>query len=331
MTPADTTRRLYAINGGLPMTMKDALAAGLSRSSLRAAIHSGEIESLGYGVIALPTVSTTDDSQSYLRRLQAVAATHDDIVFSHDSAAFLHGIPQRERVPTRIHAYHCAPRRSPGLFRHRGRLDSAEVTERQGLRVTSAWRTACDIARGHSLSHGLMAIDHVMRQRVIEIAARSDLVVDRIVELESAVNIARAELSAYVQSARRRHGVARLRLAADEASPLAESPAESFSRGEFIAAGIPIPHQQFRVVDGNGTERRVDLLLADGLAGECDGLVKYDGPHGAEQLLREKRRDLALAAVGIDTIRWSAHQIFTDPGSVVRAIRQRLRSSTKPR
>lgn len=326
MAPQDTARQLLDISRGRPTTIHDALAAGLTRGQVRAALAAGTITRVSRGVITVTDVQGVSAQEVHLDAITAMAHTHDDLVFSHDTAAFLLGIPLPVGIPRDIHGYHAAPRRHPGLFRHRGTLAADDIVTVHGLMTTSPWRTACDLARRSSLPVGLMALDHVMRHRVLNLAGRPDLPADEVVELSDPVASAAAELREHVRRSVRRHGVNRLRLAAAAASPLAESPAESFARGHFLSAGIPIRGLQWRVVDSEGTPRRLDFLFDDGLAGECDGLMKYEGPEGTQALRKEKRRDLALAGVGIDTLRWAAGQFFIDPRSVISAIRSRRRS-----
>ncbi len=326
MAPQDTARHLLAISHGRPTSVHDALSAGLTRGQLRAAVAAGTITRVSHGVVTVTHVDGLSAREAHLDAISAMATTHDDLVFSHDTAAFLLGIPLLAGIPRDIHGYHAAPRRHPGLFRHRGTVTADDVVTVDGLMTTSPWRTACDLARRSSLPIGLMALDHVMRQRVLALAGRPDLPDHEVVEFSEPMAWAMAELSEQVRSAKRRHGVARLRHAAAATSPLAESPAESFARGHFLSAGIPIRGLQWRVIDSDGTARRLDFLFDDYLAGECDGLLKYEGADGAQALRKEKRRDLALAGVGIDTVRWAAGQFFTDPRSVISAIRARRRS-----
>jgi very-short-patch-repair endonuclease len=108
------------------------------------------------------------------------------------------------------------------------------------------------------------------------------------------------------------------------ASPLAESPAESASRGHLHLARINPLALQARVIDSDGIERRLDFLLAPGLAGEVDGFVKYEGDEGRQAARKEKRRDLALQRNGMFTIRWSAEEAFWHPHRVIQVVRHAL-------
>ena len=115
-------------------------------------------------------------------------------------------------------------------------------------------------------------------------------------------------------------GAPSARRALEMASPRAESPAESFSRGHMLLAGIVPLELQHRVFDADGVERRLDFLLAPGLAGEVDGMVKYDGPQGPARLRGEKSRDLLLERVDVRPLRWTGVEVFRDPVAVVRLV-----------
>jgi hypothetical protein len=77
----------------------------------------------------------------------------------------------------------------------------------------------------------------------------------------------------------------------------------------------------------------LDFLLADGLAGEVDGMVKYDGADGARRLREEKTRDLLLERVDMRTVRWTGVEVFREPATVVglvgRAIEQHVAARSR--
>ena len=93
-------------------------------------------------------------------------------------------------------------------------------------------------------------------------------------------------------------------LVAELASGLSESPGESWTR--LILAGLGVEaRQQVAVHDHDGRfVARVDFLLPElGVVVEFDGAVKYEGADGREALVREKRREDALRALGYRVVR----------------------------
>ena len=88
------------------------------------------------------------------------------------------------------------------------------------------------------------------------------------------------------------------------ASPLSESPGESWTR--LVLAGIGVEaEQQVEIHDHAGRfVARVDFLVAaERLVIEFDGAVKYAGADGRDALVHEKRREDALRALGYRVVR----------------------------
>jgi very-short-patch-repair endonuclease len=91
---------------------------------------------------------------------------------------------------------------------------------------------------------------------------------------------------------------------ANLATGLAESPGESWTR--LVLAGLGVhAEQQVKIFDDNGQfVARVDFLLTDArIVIEFDGAVKYEGAEGRDALVREKRREDALRALGYRVVR----------------------------
>jgi hypothetical protein len=97
------------------------------------------------------------------RRIQAAAIdVHDSSVFSHTSAAVLHGLP----VPIESLREVTMTRRTPGHGDHsdllrvrRTAIHDDEVTRIAGLPVTTLSRTVTDLARTSPFEWGLAVVD----------------------------------------------------------------------------------------------------------------------------------------------------------------------------
>lgn len=343
MSTQDTVNRIWALGRGEPVTIARALAAGITRSQMRAALGNGSLSRAGHGVIQAqahvgdtPSDDTVRRFDDTVRRCRTLAVRRPGLVFSHQTAAILHGLPLLNRVQHEpIHAFHRHPRRLSAGWLHDWALDPGDVVHVGGLQVTSILRTANDLARTLPFSEALIPMDCALRRTVITHAETSragqpgarqllPLPEDRIVEDPESGAFAQQLLQGHVIRSTGRPGVSGARRVAAAASPLAESPAESWSRGQMIAAGIPIRGLQVRVLDAEGVERRLDFLLEVGLAGEVDGYVKYEGTLGRQQVRKEKMRDLALARVGIHTVRWSAEEVFRNPTNVMAELRRAM-------
>lgn len=109
------------------------------------------------------------------------------------------------------------------------------------------------------------------------------------------------------------------------ADPRSESPKESTSRALIYQLGFEVPDLQYQVMDADGHEvARADFrwkrstVRSRVLLGEFDGLWKYGadlaGPNGgADALAREKQRELKLARLGYDVVRWIDRDLKDPP------------------
>ena len=101
-----------------------------------------------------------------------------------------------------------------------------------------------------------------------------------------------------------------------------ESPAESWSYVAMSRQNVPMPEPQVVIHDQNGRPvARVDAWWEEeAVAGEVDGLVKYDlgldgNPAQARRaLVEEKRREDALRAVGVRVARWGVSDLGDEVG-----------------
>ncbi|WP_344226644.1 hypothetical protein [Citricoccus alkalitolerans] len=274
------------------------------------------------------------------------ASRNRDVVFCHQTAAVLHGLPSADTLDV-IHTRAtsrggsgCSPARNPyvnvdaasrlvGSLRAEG-LKLARRTL-PGLPVTRAlwnippsllqtspefgvvpvhlsdgrfighvladsvpWACAAAFSSG-SLIDTISMSDHLLRHRPDEFAATATLIEDL----------------ALSRAAHRRAC-----LTMSFADPRSESPKESASRALIYQLGFEVPDLQYQVLDATGREvARTDFkwrrstLRARILLGEFDGLMKYGaalaGPNGGDDALaREKKRELMLARLGYDVVRW---------------------------
>ena len=326
-----TASRIVELGGGGPVRVADALAAGITRAALRAAIDGGLLRRPAHGFVAPGSAATADAMSEFIARCRALLDRRPRCVLSHTTAAALTPLPTAGRLSAVIHCIDPNPRPSPGVVCHRGTVPESEIVEADGLRLTSPLRTAVDLARSSPLPQALVTMDAALRQRTLELSEAAYAREDRRVEDPMGQARARVELQQLVAQCSGRPGSTHARRAADAASPLGESPAESWSRGHLLLAGIVPLGLQVRVVDAEGHERRLDFLLAEGLAGEVDGMVKYDGVDGARRMREEKTRDLLLERVDIRTVRWTGVEVFRDPTTVVGLVGRAIEQHTAAR
>lgn len=284
------------------------------------------------------------------RHLLAVVAhassRNRDVVFCHQTAAVLHGLPAADtlnvihtRATSRGGAGY-SPARSPYLNPDAAsrlvgslRAEGLRLARRTlpGLPATRAlWNTPPSLFQAGPefgvvpvhLSDGRF-IGHVLADSVpwsCAAAFSSGALIDTISMADYLLRHGPDEFAAAATliedlplsaAARRRAG-----LAMSFADPRSESPKESVSRALIYQLGFDVPDLQYQVLDADGRElARADFrwrrstLRARSLLGEFDGLMKYGaalaGRNGREDALsREKKRELRLARLGYDVVRW---------------------------
>lgn len=245
----------------------------------------------------------------HIAHIDAVAATRKvDVVFSHASAAVLHGIPLLEAPGSVVHATTdpSVRRRSGGIAWHHRSLPDDSVERKDGRLVTSLAQTVLDIARTESFAAAVVSLDACLRSQ--DARERWD---------EPAARISRHVLE---ESVGRIAGMPGARAAAAAllfADGRSESVGESLSRVVMYAWGIPLPDLQFSLRCPSGRTHRVDFIWSDdGVVGEFDGFVKYsrmasaDGRSPADVAWEEKRREDDIRSTGRVVARWTWDDAF---------------------
>ncbi|RBY94322.1 hypothetical protein DQ244_03045 [Blastococcus sp. TBT05-19] len=180
---------------------------------------------------------------------------------------------------------------------HRTPLSPAEVEDRDGVPVTSALRTAWDVAALEPVGTAVAALDAMARAGSLDLGA----------------------LRRLTEAGFGRWGVTRVRRAVPLIDPRAESAPESRVRVACVLAGLsPVP--QFEVLADGALLGRVDLAFPGARLA-----IEYEGAyHFAEtQIVRDDERIARLVAAGWRVIRLSAADL-RDVAGVVQRIRSEL-------
>lgn len=240
-------------------------------------------------------------------RLQAltagVLAAGRDALASHRTAAALWGIPRPDGDPIDV----ILPRRerrhrpSPGIVVHRPRdYKDLAGANRAGIPTTNVVRTLCDLGAVDASSMP-GAVGHVLSARLATVKALDD-------------GIAR-------HSARGRAGVPAFRAALAQwlldGKP-ADSVLELAMLRLFRRFGLP-PTEFHPEICGYEVDFRV---LGTPILIECDGWAT----HGLDRRTfdRDRRRDVAHAAAGYVTLRFTYSDVVRRPAATARAIREAL-------
>ncbi|WP_431218724.1 type IV toxin-antitoxin system AbiEi family antitoxin domain-containing protein [Leifsonia xyli] len=220
-------------------------------------------------------------------------------VFSHWSAAALHGMPFADDHADAIHV--AVGRTSGGrsardVRAHSIEVPSVDIVEVAGVRCTSAGRTAVDLAATAQTAESVAIADRLLHRRL---GGRRDSPGDRTVLLE-----------AWMRGQPLR-GHRRALDVIEFADGRAESPLESISRVAMYEAGFPRPVLQEPILDANGLIGYADFAWPEhGIVGEADGDAKYLDPalrgrRSADRVvLDEKVREDRLRAAGWKVVRW---------------------------
>lgn len=267
------------------------LAAGVTDDELRRLRAQRRLTTLWPGAY-VPTDDPRLDDAVACHSLAVRAAAHllrADGVVSHASAAVLHGMTLWGVPLDRVHL--TRDRRSGGRRTklrhvHTAALDSDEVTDVDGIPVTSVARTLADLARTLPFEPALVVADAALYRRQLTATA----------------------LAEAVARAAGRPGSGPARRVAAAADARSESPGETRSRIAIARAGLPAPTLQYEVPE---LRVRTDFYWEEfGTVGEFDGRTKYGrglrpGQNPGDVVFAEKRREDALRDLDYQMARWT--------------------------
>jgi very-short-patch-repair endonuclease len=253
---------------------------GLSQRAIAARCETGRLIRVFHEVYAVGHAQRT----AIARADAAVMACGPRAALSHESAAALYGLRKWPRVPEISSALQ---RRRPGIRSHRTRtLTRADVTWRQGIRVTTVARTLADIAP---------RLSDIQLERAIHEARRNrDLPDPQLARLYE------------------------LCLRAARVFDSTEAPSRSVFQHQlkaFIRARR-IPPPEFEA-PWHGYE--VDAFYEEHkLIIELDGYRDHSEPDRFEE---DRRRDALALELGFATLRITWKRLTREPGDLARQLR----------
>jgi len=287
---------------------------------LRTQVASGRLIRVRQNVFVAATAWPTGLADRFILGARAEQTVHPAAVISHGAAAVILGLPNPGRDPwfegvIELTVESGSRPSRHGVRYHRAPLPAAEVTtDTAGFRVTTAARTAVDLAASLDLPEALVLLDAAARQaceRFVSHIRRRDYQNPRLVAA------ARDLLSDAARTTR----VARLGPAIRLSDPCRESPIESLAAGHFHLAGLPAPLWQVPIRTPFGTFYPDCLWPELALIGEADGASKYSDQ---DAVVREKEREQVLRDLGYRIVRWLGKEIIGRPEVVVERVRREL-------
>lgn len=228
------------------------------------------------------------------------------IVLSHTTAAAWWGLPLVGVADSSIHCIPASPHSTKtrgDVIRHDVPLPGTDVTELDGLRVTTLSRTVYDVIRMLDVRGGLACFDAAARMVAWSDAAR---------ELDPRRG------AAFIESVRARvhrgvgsRGIRNARLALELVDGRAQLPGESISRLLMWELGMPTPELQLRVETHLGVAYLDFAWPRLGRFGEFDGDIKLTDPEFTRGRSRAEvlewqaaRRDAVEAATSWRGMHW---------------------------
>ncbi len=273
---------------------------GPTRHDYARAVRAGTEYRLRRGVyIEKQRWAALSANEQYLRRLHAIMITRrSEPVFSHASAAVIHGLPLVHDDASLVHVLARGGRSGRtrnGVVEHE-LPHAGDVVRRSGLLVTCVARTVVDLAAGRNVLSAIAVADAAIHRR--RFGSQASLTTNE-------------ELLAVWDRLFPFRGYARARRVLAVADPRAESPLESVSRVTIDQVGAPAPELQWTVSDASGPIGAVDFAWPEfGIVGEADGEAKYldatlRGGRSAERVvIDEKHREDRIRALGFRVVRW---------------------------
>ncbi|OHV05983.1 endonuclease domain-containing protein [Mycobacterium talmoniae] len=209
------------------------------------------------------------------------------------SAAALHGSQWIDAdLPAEL--YRRNGKAADGILMHRDELGDDEVCLVNGIRVTTAARTAYDLGRRAGWKRAVVRLDALFQ----------------------ATDLVPADVEALADNHRGARGIVQLRRVLDLVDGGAESPQETRTRLVLVTAGLPKPQTQIRVRDEFGAVfARLDMGYE-----EFKVAVEYDGEqHWTDPARRahDIDRHAKLLALGWIIIRVSAEMLRYRPHVIV--------------
>lgn len=289
-----------------PFTVRESDQSGVSRKR----IYTRRFTSSSQG-IRIPA-GRTPPAAGLLRAYTSVT---EQSFASHQTAGSIWGLlhysceQEQEIFHISRPAGTATPRRA-NVRGHSTLLPPEEVTEFDGVRLTTRERTWLDLAERLSVDELVVIADQLIRYPRKQFEGRSE------------PYCTKQDLQRVIDRHPRKRGVRKAREALDLARIGADSPPETRLRLALLYAGLPEPEVNVPIVDEDGVERsQPDLSYP-----EYRISIEYDGDvHNApDQVDRDISRAEQIRALGWTEVRISNRHMALDAKAAVAKVRTEL-------
>ena len=259
----------------------------------------GKLVRIRHGVyVDAPQWQKLESWERYALNIEAAAeCLAAPTIFSHHSAASIHGIPTilRNQPVHALTTYAGGGRSRAGVKRHFVIKGSERAQEVKGFLVTDRTRTVLDIAASVPFAEAIGPIDFLLNKKRNSQPVTKDQLLD-------------GTRGIYSKAADRR-----ITAAINFGAGNSGSPGESYARALMHVVGFGMPQLQYAVNTTKGTVYTDYYWEEVGLVGEFDGREKYMKPEylkgrtPSQVVIEEKDREDAIRATGRRVFRlvWS--------------------------
>lgn len=272
---------------------------GLNSRAIKLLLRHGKLVRLRYGCYIRGDLW---DKQTAATRSKQLIQAHahgtlttstGDFVYSHTSAARLHGLflwNVDDLIHLLLRVSPSSERLGKDVRGHTQPYTESDVVKIGNLRVTSLERTVVDCAMVLSYQQALVLVDHALR-----LGADKTL------------------MEAMAEGLPGRRGIRNLRMALLNADSRSESAGETLTRELLARLNLPMPEPQV-VVESRVGQYRLDFAWKEKkVALEFDGKTKYfDYRPTAEVLYQERQRENALIEDGWTFVRVKWRDLFRE-------------------
>jgi hypothetical protein len=281
-----------------PFTLDQARSKGFDLNDIRRMVRAGYITRLRarvYVSTAEMATAAADPTLLHALHVKGLQTSFETpVVAAAASAGRIYGLEFMDPPDTDLIVLtgdvNLSGTRRDGYRLRVAHLAEHHVTEFNGVRLTTPARTVVDLCAELPFCGGVVVAESALRKGLVTVG----------------------ELSETAAWPSFRRGIVKVRRVIEFLDPASESPLESASRARFLELGIRIPRTQVWIVI-DGVRIRVDFFWDDvRLAGEADGLGKYQPKPGEDPLAavrREKAREQRALADGIEVVRWGWHEV----------------------
>lgn len=267
---------------GVVRLRRELLADGMTDTQIDCLVRSKRLHRVRYGAYVPYDVweSCSPEDQHRLLTRAVLARAHDETVLTHVSSLVERGVPTWGVPLDVVHTTRRGPeragRRQQDWVPHRGLLGPADVEVLNGVRVSTAARSAFELTTIVGVEAGLVAVNRMLHAGLMT------------------MDEFKAQMGA--------HAYWPGSLTANLVVHLADGRLESVGEDRFLylahRQGLVIPEPQVEVRDEGGRlVARVDFAWVElGVFVEFDGRLKYEkyrreGESLEEFLMREKKRE----------------------------------------